>query len=418
MTGRSWACRSKRRTGRRQDGSVARAIALLLFAFVVGGAAAFLLFRDDGSAPAEAPPAPVVVETTEADPSEPAVGHQRRNAIVRAAERVGPAVVTVSVHALRVVRQRGWAGGGSDFFDQFLREFFPYREYTQPVANMGSGVIIDPEGYILTNSHVVEGADRIEVVLGDGREYPAELIGIEPSYDLALLRIEGEDLPFALLGDSEDIIIGEWAIAIGNPFGYLLNNTQPSVTAGVVSAVHRDIRAGDSGGGIYKDMIQTDAAINPGNSGGPLVNGAGEVIGINTFIFSGSGGSIGVGFAIPINTAKRIVEELILYGEVRQVWVGVRVQQVTERAARMLSLPSRDGVLITYVDQGSPAEEVGIRVGDVIIAVNGERAGDIEQARRALFGVQVGDTLVLDVIRQGETLRFHLVMRERERAGP
>jgi len=406
----------------REDGSIARAIALLLFAFIVGGVAAFLILRDSSPVPVDevAGPGETVEPTEIVETTTPgsAIGDHRRSAIVRAAEQVSPAVVTVSVQALRVVRQRGWGGRGTDFFDQFLREFFPYREYTQPVANMGSGTIIDPEGYILTNAHVVESADRIEVVLGDGREYPAQLIGTEPSYDLALLKIEGEDLPHADLGDSDDLIIGEWAIAIGNPFGYLLNNTQPSVTAGVISAVHRDIRSGDSSGGIYKDMIQTDAAINPGNSGGPLVNGNGAVVGINTFIFSGSGGSIGVGFAIPINTAKRIVDELIRYGEVRKVWVGVRVQQVTERAVRMLRLPSRDGVLITYVDEGSPAEEVGIRVGDVIIAVNGEHAGDIEEARRALFGVQVGDTLVLDVIRQGESHRFHLVMRERERANP
>lgn len=346
-------------------------------------------------------------------PADVSTDDSRRNAIVLAAESVSPAVVTVSVRSYRVVRASPF-GGSNELFSQFFRDFLPYREYIQPYANMGSGVIINPEGYILSNSHVVTGAEEIEIVLGDGREYKGELIGTDPSYDLSLLRIDGENLPWASLGDSDDLIIGEWAIAIGNPFGYLLNNTQPSVTAGVISAMHRDVRPSEGQSGIYKDMIQTDAAINPGNSGGPLVNGKGEVIGVNTFIFTKSGGSLGIGFAIPINAAKRIMEELIRYGEVRQVWVGVRVQKVTERAARMLGLHSLDGVLINYVDEGSPAEMAGIEVGDVILSVNGEHAAGIEEARRSLFGVQVGDVLDLVVVRDGEELRFSLVMTELE----
>ncbi len=404
------------RTIRNERGSATRAVALLLLAFLVGGVASVVLFRDgsrDRGAPTVEETDPLSVEPVSTVPAGRTLGEGRRSAIVIAAERVSSAVVTVSVRQMRVVHTSPYfGGGGRDLFSQFLRDFFPHREETRPVANMGSGVIVGEDGYIITNSHVVEGADQIEVVLGDGREYAGTLIGTDPSYDLALLKIDGEDLPVAPLGDSEDLYIGEWAIAIGNPFGYLLNNTQPSVTAGVISALHRDIRSGDARGGIYKDMIQTDAAINPGNSGGPLVNGAGEVIGINTFIFTKSGGSLGVGFAIPIHTTRKIVDELIRYGEVRKVWVGVRVQEITRRTARMLSLRSLDGVLITYVDEGSPAEEAGIEVGDVITAVNGEVVGDIEEARRALFGVQVGDTLDLEILRSDEVLSFRLTMKE------
>jgi len=380
----------------------------------VGAAAVLLLLQraphlaEDPDAPSLAVPVPAAV----APDTGRSIHEDRRSAIVIAAERVSPAVVTVSVKKTRIVRSSPFFRSHDDFFNQFLRDFLPYREYAQQVASMGSGVIFDERGYIFTNSHVIQGADQIEVVLGDGRTFEGKIVGTDPSYDLALIQIEGTDLPVAPLGDSENLSIGEWAIAIGNPFGYLLNNTQPSVTAGVISAVHRDVRAGDSGGGIYKDMIQTDAAINPGNSGGPLVNGAGEVIGINTFIFTSGGGSLGMGFAIPINTAKGIVEELILYGEVRNVWVGVRVQEMTRRAAQMLGLRSLEGVLVTYVDEGSPAAEAGMEVWDVIVRVNGEPVRGVEEARRALFGVRVGDRLRLEVLRKGEKLRFELVLKE------
>jgi serine protease Do len=398
---------------RNPRGGLARALAILAFAFAVGALSVYLAVRGGRSPePGAVPEVAGSVHAVALEDVTRGIETGRRSAIVVAAERVSPAVVTVSVKKYRIVRSSPFFTPRDDFFNQFLRDFFPYREYAQPVASMGSGVIIAPQGYVLTNSHVVEAAEEIEVVLGDGRSFAGKAIGTDPSYDLALVQIEGRDLPVAPLGDSDDLVIGEWAIAIGNPFGYLLNNTQPSVTAGVISAVHRDIRAGESGGGVYKDMIQTDAAINPGNSGGPLVSGAGEVVGINTFIFTSGGGSLGMGFAIPINTAKRIVDEIVRYGEVRKVWVGVRVQEITRRAARMLGLPSTDGVLVNDVDSGSPAEDAGVRVGDVIVAVNGEPVRDFEEARRALFGVQVGDRLQLDVLRKGEAHRFDLVMKE------
>jgi serine protease Do len=395
-------------------GGIARALSLLLLAFAVGGVASFLYLqrREAGPMPATGERGEAAISTNGREGAGASIEEGRRSAIVVAAERVTPAVVTVSVKKYRIVRSGPFFGSQDEYFNQFLRDFFPYREYAQQVASMGSGVIISPQGHILTNSHVVEGAEQIEVVLFDGRTFEGKLLGIDPSYDLALIQVDGGDLPAANLGDSDSLVVGEWAIAIGNPFGYLLNNTQPSVTAGVVSAVHRDVRAGESGGGIYKDMIQTDAAINPGNSGGALVNGEGRVIGINTFIFTSGGGSLGMGFAIPINTAKGIVDELVRYGGVRKVWVGVHVQEITRRAARMLSLRSLNGLLVTDVEEGSPAAEAGVQVWDVIDAVNDAPVSDYEEARRALFGVRVGDTLRLDVTRKGERLRLELVMRE------
>jgi serine protease Do len=359
--------------------------------------------------PAGEPVTPVRAVASENERRNEEITSGRHNAITAAARKAGKAVVTVGVIQRRYVRP---VPRTLDPFDLFFDRYLPGTVYEQRIPGMGSGIIVDPTGVVLTNEHVVRDATEIKVILSDGRSFPARLAGSDPNWDLAVLKVEGEDLPFAELGDSDNLVVGEWAIAIGNPFGFFLENTEPTVTVGVVSALHRDIKGDDTSQGIYKDMIQTDAAINPGNSGGPLVNGAGEVVGINTFIFTSGGGSLGMGFAIPINTAKRIVDEIVRYGEVRKVWVGVRVQEITRRAARMLGLPSTDGVLVNDVDSGSPAEDAGVRVGDVIVAVNGEPVRDFEEARRALFGVQVGDRLQLDVLRKGEAHRFDLVMKE------
>jgi serine protease Do len=337
----------------------------------------------------------------------------RRTAITVAAERVGPAVVTVTVTQVRVVRTGPNLAFHDELFEEFFRQYFPQREYTQRYYSMGSGFIVSRDGYILTNDHVVRGAAELEVTLTDGRKYPAQLVGGDASYDVALLKIDGEELPVAPLGRSEDLIIGEWAIAIGNPFGFLIENSEPTVTAGVVSATKRNIRDSDDGQpGVYREMIQTDAAINPGNSGGPLVNALGDVIGINSFIFSRTGGSVGLGFAIPIDTAKRVMDELIRYGEVRQVWVGVRVQEITPVLAQYLGMPGPTGVIVSFVEPGSPAEEAGMRRGDVIVAINGAPVDDIRQARARLFGAQVGDELALRVLREGEIREVSLTLRQ------
>ncbi len=336
----------------------------------------------------------------------------RRNAIVRAAQKVGPAVVSISVTQIRIYRT-------SPFFfsDPFIDRFFPElrREYRQRIKSMGSGFIIDKEGHILTNEHVVENATQIVVSLPDGRQFTGELKGSDSATDLAVLKIEAKDLPVTHLGDSDDIIIGEWAIAIGNPFGFLISDSKPTVTVGVISAVNRDFEP--RGGHVYQGMIQTDAAINPGNSGGPLVNAVGEVIGINTFIFTESGGSLGIGFAIPINTAKRVIKELLQYGRVRQIWTGLRVQRVDRLIAQSLGLHRAEGVIISQIDQGSPGEKAGLEVGDVITEVNDHPIRGEKEIREVFYTAQAGDEFKLKVWRKRKTLekrlRVEILPRER-----
>ncbi len=319
----------------------------------------------------------------------------RRNAIVRAAEAVGPAVVSISVVQTRYVRGRVPADPFGFFFDRYI----PGPIYRERVPGLGSGFVIDRNGIILTNEHVVHDAEQIKVTLTDGRTFDAKLIGSDPNYDLAVLRIDGESLPVTPLGDSDDILVGEWAIAIGNPFGFLLNDYKPSVTAGVVSAKGRDIVPSKGTTGIYKNMIQTDAAINPGNSGGPLVNGQGKVIGINTFIFTESGGSLGIGFAIPINVASRVVKEILQYGEVRRIWIGLTVMEVTPYLAAYYNMKEGRGLFVREIEEGSPADRAGVQVGDLILAVNGEEASKLGQAQRLIFGAAVGDVITLKIER-------------------
>ncbi|MGH7572021.1 MAG: trypsin-like peptidase domain-containing protein [Gemmatimonadota bacterium] len=306
-----------------------------------------------------------VLSSATAQPA--SIDESRRNAIVVAAERVGPAVVSVNVVATQVVTSRSF------FDDPFFGSLFGPRERLRQVEGLGSGFIVSQDGYIVTNQHVVAGATRIVVTLMDGRQFPAELIAADEVTDLAVLKIDGADLPVAPLGDSDDLMIGEWAIAIGNPFGYLLADRNPSVTVGVISALGRDVRPGqgEDGEQVWSNMIQTDAAINPGNSGGPLVNSQGEVIGVNSFIFSRSGGSIGLGFAIPIDRAKRALADVVEFGSIRQPWTGLHVSTETPPESDRLSA----GVLVTRVDPGSPAAQAGLRQGDLLAEADGEPIG-------------------------------------------
>jgi len=302
----------------------------------------------------------------------------RRNAIVRAAQKVGPAVVSISVTQIRVYRRSPFL-----FSDPFIDQFFPElrREYRQRIKSMGSGFIIDKEGHILTNEHMVEDATQIVVNLPDGRQFPGKIQGSDPITDLAVLKIEAKDLPVAPLGDSDDMIIGEWAIAIGNPFGFLISDSKPTVTVGVISAVNRDFEP--RGGHVYQGMIQTDAAINPG-------------------------GSLGIGFAIPINTAKKVIRELLRYGRVRQIWTGLRVQRVDRLIAQSLGLPQAEGVIISHIDQRSPGEKAGLKVGDVITEVDGHLVRDEKEIREVFYTAQVGDEFKLNVWREGKTLEKRL----------
>jgi|SRR5688572_3542839 len=352
-----------------------------------------------------------VAAGTDSASSPLAIDASRRTAIVAAAERVGPAVVTLSVVQTHVV-QTSPVPFGDEFFEPFFRDMIPQYRYREQMPSMGSGFVITPDGYVLTNEHVVRGAQKITAILPDGRRFAGTVKGSHPQYDLAIVKIDGKGLPIATMGRSSDLMVGEWAVAIGNPFGFLLNDTQPTVTAGVISATRRDIKSQGTNTGIYKNMIQTDAAINPGNSGGPLVNAKGEVIGINTFIFTKSGGSEGIGFAIPIDAAKRVVDELIRYGKVRNVWIGVRTWELTPYVAERLGTKDRNGLYVSVIERGSPADKAGIKVGDIIRRVNGTTIRDVDEAYRALFGASVGDSVSLTVERDGKTHTMSLALTE------
>jgi serine protease Do len=371
-------------------------------------------YSGDGSGSIEAPPADHRPVLTFAD-YDNAIAISRRNAIVTAAEEVGPSVVSISTTQTQYVYANpfGMSPFGDEMFRQFFGRYFVQRGYERTLQGLGSGVIIDEEGYVLTNDHVVSGAEAITVTLTDGRQFAGTILGEDPTYDLAVIKIDAEDLPVAELGDSDDLMIGEWAIAIGNPFAHFLKDTTPSVTVGVVSALGRDIVPEHGNAAIYKGMIQTDAAINPGNSGGPLVSGEGKVIGINTFIFTKSGGSLGIGFAIPIAVAERVIDELVRYGEVRDVWVGVRVTTLTPETARSLGIAQHDGLSVAYVDPGSPADKAGIEPDDVIIEIEGQPIHDADDAEMAIFGAQVGETVQMTLLRGEDRIPVTLMLQER-----
>ncbi len=330
------------------------------------------------------------------------IDEERRSAIVRATEQVAPAVVSITASYTRRTRP---------VYDIWFNRFYPGRVESR--AELGSGVIIDKRGYVFTNYHVIQNAERLQVTLSDGKSYAATLVGSAPSYDLALVKIDGEEFPTAPLGNSDDLLVGEWAIAIGSPFGFNLADTQPTVTVGVISANHRDIKQDESSEQIFNDMIQTDAAINPGNSGGPLINSRGEVIGINTMIFSQTGGNVGMGFAIPINRAKRVMEEIVEHGRVRDVWLGMSATDITAETQAALNLPTGSGVLVQSIEEGGPADKAGLKVGDQIIAINGTPLDTRYQANRVIFGSGVGDLLEMKVNRKDALIDVKITLEER-----
>jgi serine protease Do len=316
------------------------------------------------------------------------------------AEQLSPAVVNISTvqkpsrrggHAFRGFRSPFGKRDpfGTDPFREFFERFFGDAP-PQARQSLGSGFIINPEGLILTNSHVIEDADTIKVILLDEREFEAHIVGRDPKTDLALIKVHPQtDLPTVPLGDSNTLRIGEWVMAIGNPFG--LSHT---VTAGIVSAKGRVIGAGQ-----YDDFIQTDASINPGNSGGPLFNTRGEVVGINTAIIAGG---TGIGFAIPVNLAKELLPQLHATGKVIRGWLGVMIQKVTPELARSFDLPQQQGALVTEVLEGSPAARGGLRRGDVITAFGGSAIHDMHELPRAVANTPVGKQVKVDVLRQGQ----------------
>ncbi|MDE0297002.1 MAG: trypsin-like peptidase domain-containing protein [Candidatus Poribacteria bacterium] len=289
----------------------------------------------------------------------------RRNALVRAVEKASPAVVNISTITTKQVRAPSFLDDPwAPFFD------FPFEIPRERQLNgLGSGVIIDKNGYVLTNQHVIAGADETRVILSDGREFEATVVGEDYLSDLALLEIEAPNLTQIEFGDSDDLLVGEWAIAIGHPFAVTGGDPRPTVTIGVVSATNRAIRIDDR---LYQRLIQTDASINPGNSGGALVDMYGKLIGINAAIHSTSRGSQGVGFAIPVNTAERIIVLLASHGAVVPPYLGIEAQALTTEFAEKLNLGDRLGVLVTSVEKGSPAKKAGIKRSDVIEAINGQ----------------------------------------------
>jgi serine protease Do len=317
------------------------------------------------------------------------VDASRRTAIVQAAAQVAPAVVNVSVISREEARP------------QSMWESFFLPPGGQRAMGFGSGVIVRSDGVILTNDHVVRNAEQIRVTLPDGRDFEAELVGTDQVADIAVLRIRGTDLPVAPVGTAEGLLIGEWAVAIGNPFANYFADAEPTVTAGVVSAVGRNIVPSSQEDGFYLGMIQTDASINPGNSGGPLVNATGQVIGINASIFSRSGGSEGTGFAIPIDRALRIADDLLAHGEVRRAWLGVDVEPVEADAWGRTR-----GVRVSRVAPGSPGDQAAMEVGDRLLTANGRALNTPLDFEAVMLDLRAGDALELSLEGQTRPVRM------------
>jgi serine protease Do len=334
-------------------------------------------------------------------------------AFVEVAQQVMPTVVSVT--SSKVVRVRN---PFSEFFHEdwlrpegFGRSFRDQRgnQREQRQEGLGSGVIISSDGYILTNNHVIREAEEISVLL-DKKAYKGKIIGADPKTDLAVIRIDAENLPVVKLGNSDELEVGEWVLAIGNPFSLQL---QHSVTAGIVSGKGRtNVGIGDID---YEDFIQTDAAINPGNSGGALVNLRGELVGVNTAIVSNSwsGGNLGIGFAIPINLARQIMEQLIASGKVVRGWLGVYIQTANESLAKELGLPSTDGALVSDVTAGSPAEKAGIRDGDFIIEFDGKKIQGSNHLMHLIAGYKPGTRTPLKLVRDGREKTLMVMLGER-----
>jgi len=348
----------------------------------------------------------------------PTVLQQLDEAFVQVADKVTPAVVNISSSKKEATAPMSDIDPffknhpfreffGDDFFKRFKKGPGPGpgkegKGFRQ--QGMGSGVIVSADGYIVTNSHVVKDADEINVNLSDKRSYKAKVVGADPESDIAVIKIEGKDLPTATIGDSSKLRVGEIVLAVGNPFG--LNRT---VTSGIVSATGRT----NMGIIDYEDFIQTDAAINPGNSGGPLVNIRGEVIGINTAIASRSGGYQGIGFAIPASSAKLIVDELIKDGKVRRGLLGVNIQDLNESLAKSFGITSTDGALVSQVVEGSPAEKAGVKAGDIIVKFNGEPVTGASHLKNMVGREKPGASATLTIVRENKTFDVKVNVAER-----
>lgn len=325
------------------------------------------------------------------------ITQDRQTAITRAIEKVSNSIVGINVEEVREVRDPFM---NDPFFQQFFGQQAPQR---QTVRGLGSGFIISEDGYILTNDHVAGNATKISVTLTSGETIEAKLIGSDPVSDVALLKINKSGLTAVKFGNSDNSIIGEWVIALGNPFGLFEINDKPTVTVGVISALNMKVTA--DGKRAYKEMIQTDASINSGNSGGPLINADGDVIGMNTIIYTGgnySQGSIGVGFSISINRVNKILEEIKTKGKIeRNFNVGFRIQGIDDQIAKYLGLNTKEGVVVTQVQKGSTADDAGLKPEDVIINVNGLKIRNEQDLILEVNDLRVGDVLKMKIVRGG-----------------
>jgi len=321
-----------------------------------------------------------------------------------AAKRASPAVVSITASRATMAQPRA--------DDPAFRFFFGDRARQQPQerqVGLGSGVIVSPEGYLLTNNHVIEGADDIEVTLGDGRNARASTVGADPDSDVAVLKIDLDKLPVIAFGDVDHLQVGDVVLAIGNPFG-----VGQTVTSGIVSALGRN----SLGINTFENFIQTDAAINPGNSGGALVDVAGNLLGINTAIYSRTGGSLGIGFAIPVSTARQVMESLIKDGRVTRCWIGVEPRDLTPEIAKTLDLEVKQGVLITGVVQSGPASEGGLRPGDVVLRIGGAPIANTPQLLNAVAALKPHETAIVSVQRGGSAIDVKLTVGQRPPSRP
>ena len=370
---------------------IAIGITVLLIGFLLGGVSFYFLGKITGQQKGYIPLTPRV----------PGQIAESGKAFSEIASAISPSVVNISTTK---VMKRELAPFLEDPFSEF---FSPFRDFKMPKKwkeqSLGSGVIISPDGYIITNNHVVEQADEIRVTLFDKRSFKAKVIGSDNKTDVAIVKIDADNLYAAQWGDSDKLQVGEFVLAIGNPYG--LSHT---VTMGIISAVGR----ANVGIADYEDFIQTDAAINPGNSGGPLVNTKGELIGINTAIFSRSGGYQGIGFAVPSNMARLVMDQLLQKGKVTRGWLGVTIQEITPELSQKFGLKTAKGALIGDVAKGSPAEKAGIKRGDIILEFNGKKVSDVGNLRNMVAQSKVGVQIPLTIMRSGKEYGINVTTSE------
>jgi serine protease Do len=376
------------------------AIGIGMFLLLLGGALGFMGARERTNASAATP------ETIQSSPAASSPVDGLSSAFERVAKLVEPGVVNISTE--QVIHSNGLNGFRQDQFEDMFGGNSPFGFFfNQPrdlkQKSLGSGLIVDPRGYILTNNHVVNNATKIKVKLQDGRSLDGKVVGTDEATDLAVIKVNASNLPTLKLANSDQVKVGEWVLAFGSPFGL-----EQTMTAGIISAKGRAIGEGD-----YNNFLQTDAAINPGNSGGPLVNLQGEVVGINTMILSQSGGFQGVGLAIPGAMADNVYKQLITSGKVTRGWLGVSIQEITPELAKSFNLDGAKGVLVADVKPGSPAAKAGLRSGDVIIEYNGKETKNPRDLSMAVADTKVGVPAKLTVLRGGKTMSMEIAVGEK-----